>query len=84
VQLDAARGQITLHIRLRPGALNPDRTHPPSQGQQRDPLDIRLHLIHRPSVERSHLTASLNRQAALINDIHHDRGLSVASSTNLW
>jgi hypothetical protein len=50
--------------------LNPDCTHPPGKARQRNPLDIRLRLTHRPSVESSHLTASFNQQAALINDIH--------------
>ena len=46
VDLDAARGQVPLHVCRRTGALDPDRPHHAGQSRQRRTLDVGLHCGH--------------------------------------
>jgi len=46
VDLDAARGQVPLHVRRLTGALDPDCPHHPRQSRPRQTLNVRLHYGH--------------------------------------
>jgi hypothetical protein len=45
MDLDPARGQVTLHVRRLTGALDPDCPHHARQSRQRRTLNVRLHTV---------------------------------------